>query len=291
MLINQVSKITGLTKKAIEYYTLQELISPSVLDNGYRDYSQHDVESLGKISVLRRLDISTQEIKELLLDDSNAALQAISVRKELNLQRESVKIALLNKLSSGTSYLEISEALQQMVHSKTITEKLLDAFPGYYGRYLCLHFARFLNEPIQTAQQQAAYERIISFLDDAPSLDFPEELQEYLMEDTKHINIEQMNQILENTKHSIEHPEDFLSTNKAQLEWYLAYKQSDEYKNSPAYKMMTLMKKFCDTSGYYDIFIPALKELSPSYLEYHQQMELANEALLNQYPEIEALDK
>ncbi|MEG6523483.1 MerR family transcriptional regulator [Desulfotomaculum sp. 1211_IL3151] len=43
MLINQVSKTTGLTKKAIEYYTLQELISPSVLNNGYRDYSKNDI--------------------------------------------------------------------------------------------------------------------------------------------------------------------------------------------------------------------------------------------------------
>ena len=39
MLINEASKLTKLTKKAIEYYTLHGLISPIVLKNGYRDYS------------------------------------------------------------------------------------------------------------------------------------------------------------------------------------------------------------------------------------------------------------
>ena len=50
MLINEVCKITDLTKKAIEYYTLKGLISPSVLENGYRDYNENDIERLNKIS-------------------------------------------------------------------------------------------------------------------------------------------------------------------------------------------------------------------------------------------------
>ena len=36
MLINEVSKITGLTKKAIQYYIERELISPSILENGLK---------------------------------------------------------------------------------------------------------------------------------------------------------------------------------------------------------------------------------------------------------------
>ncbi|AKL96120.1 MerR HTH family regulatory protein [Clostridium aceticum] len=34
MLINEISKITELTKKAIEYYVEKELISPSILEKG-----------------------------------------------------------------------------------------------------------------------------------------------------------------------------------------------------------------------------------------------------------------
>lgn len=289
MLINEVSKITNLTKKAIEYYTLQGLISPNVLENGYRNYNENDIERLNKISVLRKLGISTEEIKAILSDESGSTLQTISVRKELSLQSEKAKKLILDKLNNGQSYSEASAELQTIDNSKTITEKLLEAFPGYYGRYICLHFARFLNEPIKTVKQQSAYEKIISFLDNVTSLNLPEDLQKYLIEGTKHIGADQITEMIESTKKSIENPDDFLSNNKELLERYLAYKQSDEYKSSQAYKIMELTKEFNSTSGYNDIFIPALKELSSSYSEYCKQMEIANKKLLAQYPEIEKM--
>ncbi len=289
MLINEVSKITNLTKKAIEYYTLQGLISPNVLENGYRNYNKNDIERLNKISVLRKLGISTEEIKAVLSDESGSTLQAISVRKELSLQSEKAKKLILDKLSNGQSYSEASAELQTIDNSKTISEKLLEAFPGYYGRFICLHFARFLNEPIKTVKQQSAYEKIISFLDNVPSLNLPEDLQKYLIEGTKHIGADQITEMIESTKKSIENPDDFLSNNKEMLERYLAYKQSDEYKSSQAYKIMELTKEFNSTSGYNDIFIPALKELSSSYSKYYKQMEIANKKLLAQYPEIEKM--
>ena len=124
MLINEVSKITNLTKKAIEYYTLQGLISPNVLENGYRNYNENDVERLNKISVLRKLGVSTEEVKEILSDESTSTLQTISVRKELSLQSEKAKKLILDKLSKGQSYSEASEELQSIESSMTITEKL-----------------------------------------------------------------------------------------------------------------------------------------------------------------------
>jgi len=289
MLINEVSKITNLTKKAIEYYTLQGLISPNVLENGYRDFNKNDIERLNKISVLRKLGISMEEIKMILSDESRSTLQTISVRKELSLQRENAKKLILDKLSNGQSYSEASAELQTIDNSRTITEKLLEAFPGYYGRFICLHFARFLNEPIKTVKQQSSYEKIISFLDNVRSLNLPEDLQKFLIEETKHIGADQITEMIENTKKSIENPDDFLSNNKEMVEQYLAYKQSDEYKSSYACKIMELTKEFYSTSGYYDIFIPALKELSSSYSKYYKQLEIANKKLLAQYPEIEKM--
>ena len=276
-----------MTKKAIEYYCEQGLICPTILENGYRDFGQNEVERLGQISVLRKLGISGEEIKTVLSDESGNALQRLSVQKELSLKREQAKKALLEQLSSGKSYAEISAELQTIETSKTITEKLLEAFPGYYGRFICLHFARFLNEPIQTNQQQAAYERILSFLDNLPPLNLPEDLLEYLSESTRQIGTQQINTMIQNTQKSIENPEEFLSENKEFLEQYLAYKQSEEYQNSPAYKMMALLKTFNSTSGYYDVFLPALKELSSSYAQYYRQLEIANETILSRYPEIE----
>lgn len=139
MLINETSKATNLTKKAIEYYTEQELISPVVLENGYRDFSESDMERLKKISVFRKLGLSTQEVKAVLADETGDALQKVSVQKELNAQREHAKKTLLGKLCCGKSLFEINEDLIAIEQSSTITEKLLEAFPGYYGRFICLH--------------------------------------------------------------------------------------------------------------------------------------------------------
>jgi len=290
MLINEASKIANLTKKAIEYYTEQKLVCPFVLDNGYRDFSENDVERLKRISVFRKLGLSTEEIKVVLTDETNNTLQKISVQKELDVQRQHAKKVILDKLSCGQSYAEINTELKAIEHSATVTEKLLEAFPGYYGRFICLHFARFLNEPITTTEQQSAYEEIIAFLDNAPSLNFSEELQSFLIESTKHISTENIRDMLENTKQSIENPDKFLSENKEVLEQYLVYKQSKEYKNSPVCKIQTMLKEFNNTSGYYDVFIPAMKKLSVSYAEYYKQMEIANEKILSQYPKIAKLN-
>lgn len=290
MLINEVSKLTKLTKKAIEYYTLQGLVVPSVLENGYRNYTNQDVEQLTKISVLRKLDVSTEEIQHILNDTTNAALQAATVKKELDYQRDMLKKSILEKLSQGKSYKEISTELQSIEQEKTITDKLLNAFPGYYGRFICMHFAQFLNEPIQMESQQIAYETILSFLDNVPMLDMPKDLEEYLLEGTRHIGIKQISEMLESTKKSYENPDEFLSNNKEMLTQYLEYKKSDEYKNSPAFKLMELMKKFNSSNGYNDIFLPAMKQLSASYAEYYRKMEVANKKFLEQYPEIEKLN-
>ena len=44
MLVNEVCKKCSLTKKAIEYYVEQGLVSPQIQENGYRVFSEEDVE-------------------------------------------------------------------------------------------------------------------------------------------------------------------------------------------------------------------------------------------------------
>ena len=78
MLIKEVSRLTKLTKKAIEYYSEQGLVFPTILENGYRDYKQEDIDRLKKIAVLRKLDISAVEIFEILNDKTDSVLKKIS---------------------------------------------------------------------------------------------------------------------------------------------------------------------------------------------------------------------
>ena len=289
MLINEVSKFTGLTKKAIEYYTMKGLVAPNVLENGYRDYNQKDINKLKKISVLRKLDISIDDIKAILSDESGDVLKIIAVKKELDFQREDYKRTILNKLSSGANYSVVSAELKGLDNSKTITEKLLEVFPGYYGRFICLHFARFLNQPITRDKQRIAYDKIISFLDNINIPRLPDELEEYLSGATNDIGIGQITEFAENIKENVENPENFLANNKEFIEQYIEYKLSDEYKNSPIGKIAEVTKEFNKLSGYNDVFISAMKELSDSYSEYYSHLEDANKKLIELYPQAEKI--
>lgn len=291
VLINETSKATNLTKKAIVYYTEQQLVSPAILENGYRDYNETDISRLKEICIFRKLGLSTAQIKVVLQNKSYEVLQKLCAQKELTLQRERTKRGILEHLGSGKTYDEIEAELKTLEDSETITEKLLNTFPGYYGRFVCLHFARFLNQPISTPQQQEAYNEIISFLDNIPSFDFPEDLKDFLYESTKNIETETIIQLLENTKQSIKNPEQFISNNKEMLKEYLAFKQSEEYLTSPIFQIQKLMAEFNQASGYNDVFIPAMIKISPSYAEYYNQLQTANQKLIEQFPEIAHLNQ
>ena len=290
MLINDASRKTNLTKKAIEYYIEQGLISPIVLDNGYRDFSENDLDCLNKISILRKLELSTGEISAVLADESGQILKKITVEKELAVQRWQVKKAILDKLSCGISYATINAELRGIEQSASITDRLLDTFPGYFGRFICLHFARFLNEPIITEEQQYAYGEIIAFLDTVTSLQTPDNLQEFWDKATHSFDVKNINDIFDGTRQMIENTDSFFTENAKEIEQYIAYKQSDEYRKPPFGLIEAALNTFKSTSGYYEIFIPAMKKLSKSYFEYIKQMEIANEKFLEQYPKMKQLN-
>ncbi len=63
MKINDVEKITGLTSKAIRLYESKGLITISRDANGYRNYSDSDVEVLKNIKLFRSIGISISDIK------------------------------------------------------------------------------------------------------------------------------------------------------------------------------------------------------------------------------------
>lgn len=65
MKINEVEQTIGITKKNIRFYEQEGLLNPSRGANGYRDYTQEDINTLQQIKLLRRLDIPIEEIKRL----------------------------------------------------------------------------------------------------------------------------------------------------------------------------------------------------------------------------------
>ena len=69
MTIKEVEERTGLTRSNIRFYEKEKLIAPSRNDkNGYRDYSEKDIENIKKIAYLRTLEISIEDIRNIISD-------------------------------------------------------------------------------------------------------------------------------------------------------------------------------------------------------------------------------
>ena len=66
MTITEVEEKTGLARSNIRFYEKEGLIAPSRNEtNGYRDYSEEDVEQIRKIAFLRTLGVSIEDIRAL----------------------------------------------------------------------------------------------------------------------------------------------------------------------------------------------------------------------------------
>ena len=67
MKIQEFAQATGLSTKTIRYYeSVGILPSPKRMPNGYRDYDVQDVERARFVAGMRSLDLSLDEIQELL---------------------------------------------------------------------------------------------------------------------------------------------------------------------------------------------------------------------------------
>ena len=275
MLINEVCKQSGLTKKAVAYYVEQGLIYPASAENGYRLFSEDDAARLSKVAILRELGLSVTEIKTVLAEDCFSRMQDIYEKKALELAEMQTKQQLLRELMETKDWAYIREQLTQLERKQLILTRLLERFPGYYGKFICLHFAPYLNEPITTQEQQDAFETILAFLDRV-NITIPEDLQDYLEEATNAMDTAIMEKINDNMTAALQNPAQYLKEHKDMLQQYEAVKASAAYKSTPAYKLQALLAQLNHENGYNDIFIPAMRRLSSSYRTYSEKLSKAN---------------
>ena len=116
MKINEVEAAVGVTQKNIRFYEEEGLITPGrEPGNGYRSYSQTDVERLRRIKLLRKLDVPLAEIREMLEGQStlaegmNRQLERLSTRRK-DLE-EAIGFCTLLRQEPGS--LEQLDSLQQ----------------------------------------------------------------------------------------------------------------------------------------------------------------------------------
>ncbi len=287
MWMKEVCAVCGLTKKAVEYYEKKGLISPGTTEGGYRDFSPEDVGKLQKIALLRELGVSVDDIRQVLVSGCPArVLAAVAEKQETVIADARRKQRLLIRLSEGASFDEIGAEAARLLEHQTILERLQRLFPGTYGQFIGLHFAPYLRDPIETDEQKTACREIVAFLDNAEPIAFPEELKGYLEEVTTLWDPGEMQRgVQAGLDKLLADTEGYLDGNREDLEWYMAYRGSAAFRQSPAGRMQELLRQFQRQSGYEDVFLPNLRRLSPSYRAYMERLEAANAVFLSRYPE------
>ena len=120
MKINEVEAAVGVTKKNIRFYEEEGLISPRrEPGNGYRSYSEADVERLRRIKLLRKLDVPLAEIRQMLEGECTLADGMSRQLERLNTRRTDLDEAvnfctLLQREPVSLNELDVEQTLARL---------------------------------------------------------------------------------------------------------------------------------------------------------------------------------
>ena len=266
MLRNEIQEKTGLTRKAIEYYEEKGLIKPVKLENGYRDYSDEDLETLNQIFLFRKIGLSISEIEDCLSSDGKS-FSSILRRKEYQLEIEQKRKEVIELIVKKGNQNIIENKIALIEAEESIYEKLEGAFPGYFGQLIFSAYQPFLNETLYK-EGKDAYKEFVAYLDSLPSFELSKEEQEYIEEISSTYNIKILKEVNESKIEAVENSEKWLEENKDIISQYQKYKNSDEYQNSPMKVIQDKLQKYMIDNKYYETAIPLIRKFSKSYDEY-----------------------
>ena len=277
---SEVEKITGLTRKAILYYEDKGLIRPHKEENNYRSYSQKDVDRLLQISIYRKLGLSLLEIKNIL-STKEKELASILRDRQYRLELEENKKNLLEKLIKSQDFEEIAKDLEALEKEETIYERLARIFPGYFGHIFFMSYKPFLGDKLDEDQEPVFHE-LIKILDSLPEIDFTEEEKAYIEKLTSDFDLETLESLNQEKIQAVYNYEDWMEGNKDKVRAYEEFKESEDYKTSQVKKISDKLRAYMVENNYYDLVIPLISKISPSYDAYYKKLLEANEKFLRE---------
>ncbi len=289
MKISEVMELTGLTKKAINYYEDEGLISPCVNpENNYREYSLNDIEKLMQIAVLRQFDVPIKEIRDMQAKPlylkqklEQHLLKLDEEAKRLEKSKNILKMCLQN-LNDGTlkvltnqlSLLNKALLMEEQQKEGFMKRQLQRVFPGNFGKMLTMHFSPFLTEAIDTPLKEQAWLSIVQFLDEVENIEYPDEFKELYEKVDDEFLKKYEDFINDNVKKWLDFKdEDVVKERESLIKNIDKINQNNEMKDE--FKKFTALsgciKDLMNNIGYYDRFVNNLKILSEKYSLYTQK--------------------
>lgn len=129
MTVQMMEEKSGIPRANIRYYEKEGLLHPVRMENGYREYSEEDLQTLLRIRLLRELGLSLEQIRKL--QNGETSLSAEMGQQSGRLEREKVSLERAQSVcelirESGASYetLHAEEYLEALHHSAPQQEEL-----------------------------------------------------------------------------------------------------------------------------------------------------------------------
>ena len=274
MRIAEAAKAVGCTQRAIKFYEEKGLLTPVARsENGYRDYSAEDISRLHEIQAYRKLGIGLADIRRLLSGDAPALLREILERKRAESDAQQQEIAALEAYLSRPD----AQALDDAVDFNSIADAMRAQLPGFFGGYLAAHFAPYLSIRITTPEQQDAYRRILAFWDN-PKLRLPLSFRMSML--LSRLVPQMPASAMDAQIQAMLNPsEEAYARMREQTLRTVHMRKNPLVRYSPGEVMKRRMMRALKDCGYYDVFIPEMKRLSPAYRAYHEALFALNDRL------------
>lgn len=147
MTIKEVEQLLEVPRATVRFYEKEGLITPTREGNGYRDYSNEDVEKLKKIIILRKIGMSIEEISDLfdgvksmneVLDDNigNLQKQMDELKGAMNLCRRMKEDTVqISSMDVNTYWNTIEEEEKQGNRFIDIAKDIIEIEKGVFASY------------------------------------------------------------------------------------------------------------------------------------------------------------
>ena len=168
-----------------------------------------------------------------------------------------------------------------MENEETIYERLARIFPGYFGHIFFMSYKPFLVDKLDK-DQESYFDELIKYLDSLPEIDLREEEKSYIEKLTSDFDLEALEALNQEKIQAVYDYEDWLKDNKDKVKAYEEFKERQDYKSSQLKKISDKIRAYMAENNYYQVAIPLIRKMSPSYDAYYKKLLEANEKFLNE---------
>ena len=118
MTINELESRTDITKQNIRFYERKGLLHPSRNEvNNYREYTEEDFRTLQTIKILRKLDFSIEDIRNILSEETPLDVSLEQHLKDLQQRQQELDACIVickGLLGSDIRSLDVNDTLYKM---------------------------------------------------------------------------------------------------------------------------------------------------------------------------------